>query len=71
MWEWIEGETGEEVDGLRRDWMEEDKVEAEEGTVEQEGEEDGLLGGGKLGVYTLFGLDVVGWVAGPGAAYEC
>ena len=48
MWEWIEGETGEEVDGPKRDWMEEDKVEAEEGTVEQEGEEDGLLGGGKL-----------------------
>ena len=58
------------MDGPGRDWEEEDKV----GTVEQEGdeeEEDGLLGGGKLGVYTLFGLDVVGWVAGPGAAYEC
>ena len=43
-------------DGPGRDWEEEDKV----GAMEQEGEEeDGLLGGGKLGVYTLFGLDVV------------
>ena len=59
-------ETGEEADGPGRDWKEEDKVEAEEATVEQEG--PGVLGRGKLNLKTLFGLEVVGWVAGPGTA---